>query len=264
MDFAENIERHELEDDLFAPKISTSLKSGESFNIDATCPTCNTVNEFTGRSDPDYKDFGVDKYGYYIDLAGNLVETDKGVPMPAHYGRRCMANTIKDGEVVQCVYRWSMKVCDECEQENDIAARYCSNKKCKNELIDPNEKLAMEFKRIKQDPDSLTSDKVIGWNCKGWHSQRGTYMLKVDYTTEFRTFSAWYAAQTGKTFQERQWASLSQAVFGEGHIAPDVDMFLAALKKGHGKMPVTVTVKRTKSSKFYSIYAHNDEETVQD
>lgn len=263
MDFAENIERHELEDDLFAPKISTSLKSGESFNIDAACPTCNTVNEFTGRSDPDYKDFGVDKYGYYIDLAGNLVETDKGIPMPAHYGRRCMANTIVKGEVKQCTYRWSMKVCDECEQENDISARYCSNKKCRNELIDPNEKLAMDFKRIKQDPYSLTSDKVIGWNCKEWHSQRGAYMLKVDYTTEFRTFSAWYAAQTGKTFQERQWASLSQAVFGEGHIAPDVDMFLTALKKGHGKMPVTVTVKRTKGSKFYSIYKHNQPETEQ-
>ena len=264
MDFAENIERHELEDNLFAPKITTSIKSGESFNIEALCQTCGLVNEFTGRSDPDFKDFEVDANGYYIDLMGTRVETEKGQYMPAHYGRRCNGNHLVKGEFQRCEERWSVKVCEKCEHENDIAARYCSNKSCKAELVDPNEKLVTDFQKIKKDPTQLTHDKVIGWSCKEWYSQRGVHMLKVDYVTEFRSFPVWYTPNTGKTLQERQWLGLSEAVFGQGKKAPDVDLFLQALKKGHGVMPRTIGVKKEKGGKFFSVYAHNKEETTID
>ncbi len=263
MDFAENIERHGLEDDLFKPKISTSLKSGETFLMDVICPNCNVTNEFSGRSDPDFADFEVNVNGYYIDLSGHVVETEKGQPMPAHFGRRCLGNSIQNGELMQCSYRWSSKVCEECEQDNDIAARYCSNKSCGAELIDPNQKLAEEFKKFKSDPYQKTSDKVLGWMCKGWHTQKGNYTLKVDFTTEYRTFSIWLTPDTSNVRQLNMWNDFSQAVFGEGRIAPDVDTLLAALKKG-GKMPSTVTVRRAKGSAFYNVTAYNQDESVID
>jgi len=262
MDFAGNIERHDLEDDLFSPKITTGMRSGESFNLDATCPTCNTVNEFTGRSDPDFNDFEVNDNGYYIDLSGHIVENDEGQQVPAHYGRRCLGNAIIKGEYQRCDYRWSSKVCSECEQDNDIAARYCSNKKCKAELIDPNEKLDIDFKKFKSDPYSQTSDKVLGWMCKPWHSQKGNYTLKVDFTTEYRTFSIWLTPEGKTVSQIRQWNAFSEAVFGEGHAAPDVDTLVRGLKTKHATMPKTVTVKRINGSSFYNVYSYNDKETV--
>jgi len=257
LDFAENIERHELEDDLFNPKISATFSSGEKVNLDAKCETCSTVNTFSARPNPD--NFGVDEYGYFLDLLGNRIKTEAEEPqeMPAHFGRRCTAETIVNGVYERCSGRWSFKACANCDHENDIAARYCS--KCKSELVDPNEKLKIEFKRMKRNPHEQSSDKVISWFAQEWHSKAGNKTLRVDYTTEYRIFSVWYSPESKSIFGQHQWNDLCLAVFGR--IAPSIELFVLALNKGAGEMPMTVTSK--KQGDFFRVSRHNQEEDVQ-
>lgn len=254
LDYADNISAHGLEDDLFNPEIKASFGKKESNPLQITCPDCGFSNEFGRRNDAAYDGLLSDDYGYFIDLAGNRIVTDMG-EIPSHYGRRCMGASIEDGHYSQCDYRWTSKECPECSEPNDIAARYCSS--CKCEIIDPNEKLRLEFKRIKTDPYTVSTDKILAWKPQGWHAQSGNYTLKVDYTTEYRSFSIWYQCDTNNTRQLGLWSSLSQSVFGEGRVAPSVDAFIAAIKKGSGKMPESITVKRDKGSKFYLAFAHN-------
>jgi len=236
LDYAENIERHCPDGDIFNPKIRALPKKEGELIIHANCPYCGTKNEFSGRPNPD--EFAISKDGYFMDLLGEKMET------PAHFGRRCLGQTIVSGESVRCSYRWNGKECPECGHHNDIAARFCEQ--CKEELVDPNEKLRLEFAKIKSDPYSLSTDEVLSWNCSKHISAAGNETLRIDYVTECRRFSTWYLPR-----KQRDWSNLCAEVFGK--TAPDVDTFLQYCNS-HGRMPRTVTVKRDKGSKFYSIY----------
>ncbi len=255
LDYAENIERHGLEDDLFTPEISVSVGSGEKFHIEAECLLCNATNVFSGRPNPE--EFAVDKNGYFVDLAGDyIIENEK--PFPAHFGRRCTSYQLIKGSHEQCGYRWSFKVCvnDECNYENDITARYC--RECKCELIDPNEKLQIDFKRLKTSARIRSTDKVKSWFCQKWTSQKGNESLRVDWTTDYRTFSVWYSPDSRTSDGQYLWSDLCQAVFGK--VAPSIDLFVSALQKGHGSMPTTITAR--KEGDFFNVSAHNKPEDV--
>lgn len=253
LDYAENIENHELEDDLFSPKIKVSISSGEKFHIEAKCPNCNTVNTFSGR--PNKEEFEIDENGYFIDLAGDHV-LENEQPLPAHFGRRCNGFELIKGTHEQCNYRWSHKACPnkQCGAENDIAARYC--KECKEELVDPNEKLKIDFKRMKMSAREKSTDKVVAWFAQVWISQKGNESLRVDYTTEYRTFSAWYSPDSRTSDGQFLWHDLCLAVFGR--VAPSIELFIKALQKGAGAMPATITSQ--KKGDFFKIYAHNRDE----
>jgi DNA repair protein RadD len=239
LDYAENIERHCPSGDIFDPKIKNpTIKKGEPAQIE--CPSCNYQNLFALRQNPE--EFDYNKYGYFIDLAGNQIETEDG-PMPAHFGRRCnYVSNIGD----RCEYRWTTKECIECGAENDIAARKCQT--CKAILVDPNEKLQIEYKRIKSDPYEISTDKVLSWTCKEHCSQAGNITLRVDYTTDYRTFSVWYLPR-----KQLLWHSLCSVVFGKE--APDVETFVKYWKLG--VMPRTITCKRDKGTKFFTVFDHN-------
>lgn len=246
LDYAENIERHCPDGDIFNPKIKAIPKPAGEYLVEAECPLCATKNSFSGRPNPD--EFDIDGEGYFIDLLGERIKTIDDLEMPAHFGRRCFGQQIIGGIAERCDHRWSAKDCPECDTANDIAARVCES--CGCELVDPNEKLKLEFQRIKRDPYSTSTDKVIGWSCAKHISMAGNDTLRIDYTTECRSFTFWYLPK-----KRSQWADLCGAVFGEGKVAPDVDTFLAYVKQG--AMPQTVTVSRDKGSKFYTIYGHN-------
>ena len=249
LDYAENIERHGLEDDLFKPDIKAGGKKEAAGEYETKCPVCKNINLFTLR--PNKEGFNIDDDGYFIDLSGEPVEID-GKPMPAHFGRRCQHGDITEGHLEQCGHRWEFKSCKDCGYENDIAARYC--KKCKGELIDPNEKLKLEFKKIKASPSTATSDKVINWYCQKWVSRKGNESLRIDYTTSFRTFPIWYSPGRGAT-----WGSLSMAVFGSN--CPSIDAFIGAIQKGAGERPKTIT--SVKRGEFFTALAHNQAEEVE-
>jgi DNA repair protein RadD len=245
LDYAENIERHCPDGDVFNPQIKAVPSSSGSEAIKAVCPLCATPNEFSARPNPD--EFNSDINGYFVDLLGDRIKNENEQEVPSHFGRRCLGQEIINGVAERCDYRWTYKECPDCEHENDIAARRCAA--CDAELVDPNEKLRLEFQRIKADPYSLSTDAVISWKPSKFISRAGNETLRVDYVTECRAFSVWYLPK-----KRNLWSSLCLAVYGKE--APDVDTFMKYVNT-HGKMPKTISVRKDKTSNYFNVYSHN-------
>lgn len=176
LDYADNISRHCPDGDLFAPEIK-SIEKKKSIDITVKCEYCENKNKFSARENKD--GFGIDEYGYFTDLRGKRVETDIG-PVPAHYGRRCLFYS----GTTRCEYRWTMKVCPECETENDIAAKYCTN--CKHELVDPNSKLS-----IFESKENVCH-RVITLNEKMVKTKKGHNAILVNFVTKSGVFPVWF------------------------------------------------------------------------
>ena len=262
MDFAENIERHELNDNLFEPKVTTRASKKTGGSLEAACESCNTINEFTARPNPD--NAIVDKNGYFCDLTGERVTielSDKRTYfLPAHYGRRCTSQELVNGQYERCTGRWSLKECQDCGAENDIAARYCHE--CKSEIVDPNTKLMLDFQRIKSSPTNATSDKVLSWNAKRWISKAGNESIKIDYKTEFRTFPVWYSPESKSGVSRRMYKELCAEVMPPESDIPDMNLFVDMYNGGELTMPTTVT--SVKRGDFFTVLAHNQPETKHD
>lgn len=241
LDYAENVERHCPDGDVFNPKIKAYSAPGEMHLIAAECPACKTINQFSARKNEE--EFAINDYGYFVDLMGKEIQGDFG-PIPAHYGRRCYGQPVI-GQ--RCNYRWTFKTCPDCEAENDIGARHCCE--CKAELVDPNEKLRLEFARIKKDPYSVSTDPVFNWKVSKHRSNAGNDTVRIDWITAYRAFTAWYQPK-----QKRLWDDLCVAVYGR--VAPDVDKFIGAIEK-YGKRPETITAAKDKQSGFFRVYGHN-------
>lgn len=229
LDYAENIERHCPDGDIFNPEIKVNLKDHENGSIEVVCPFCDTPNDFSARPNPDR--FEVSSDGYFLDLDGNKIVTDFG-DMPAHFGRRCRAMLPAGrGALEQCSYRWTFKECPQCNHENDIAARYCIS--CKAEIVDPNEKLRIEFKQLKKDPTRMQCDRVVEINAINTLSQAGNEVVRIDFITEYRRFSVWFK------HNDRRLELFKQAQYGDGIR--------------------TVTYKKDPDSAFYSVHAYNQQ-----
>lgn len=188
LDYAENIDRHTPDGDLFSPQIKVKSKKEGGETLDILCPTCETINEFKCRENKDgYK---IDEEGYFTDLLNKRIITEHG-EVPAHYGRRCQAliSTPVSPSGIQCGQRWNAKECEHCSAENDIAARYCTS--CKKELVDPNEKLKIAFKTLKKDPYQKQVDEVLDMVVVDTLSQAGNPCLRVRFVTPYRSFEIW-------------------------------------------------------------------------
>ena len=159
------------------------------------------------------------------------------------------------GTYERCNHRWTSKECPECAADNDIAARYCSS--CKAEIVDPNEKLRRDFARVKKDPYAASTDAVLDWKLTKSVSASGNETLRVEFVTEYRSFTVWFTPTAKHTQAVRDWEAFSQAVY-RGHIAPSVDVFMQHIDKG--SMPSTVTYARRRDSDFYRIFAYNKPE----
>ena len=252
LDYAENIERHCPDGDIFNPQIKAAYQ-GSGEEIPAKCPLCKTINSFAMRKND--SGLGIDEEGYFLDLAGNrIIDQDTEQELPAHYGRRCFGFVLVAGNAERCNHRWSCKKCPDCNHENDIAARYCES--CKAEMIDPNKKLVIEFAKMKADPYQTSTDKVLAWNVSPHINKKGAAMVKVELTTDCASFVV-FAAPEGY-FHASKWKMLCEAV-GSKASAPDefVSEFLAfELDK-----PKTVTARKNKASGFYDVFAFNREES---
>ena len=248
LDYAQNVERHQLENDLFSPQIKARRKKkGEP--IDVKCPLCSAVNEFSLRPNPD--EFPIDEDGDFADLTGNKVMVDDK-PMPAHFGRRCFGQVIAAGQSVRCDHRWSMKQCHECEHENDIAARFCEV--CKEELVDPNEKLQLDFHRMKADPLKLSTDYVRAFAMQKWQSKAGNLTIKVSYVTDYARFDVWYNPDSKVSKYRGLYEDFSKAYFF-GKVAPDIDTFFEHRDKG--TPPQTITYQKQAGKQYWNVFAHN-------
>lgn len=66
LDYAENIERHGLENDIFTPEIKTNRKPGEGMEIQVECPACQAISMKKRRNDPIYEGVAHDRYGNFL------------------------------------------------------------------------------------------------------------------------------------------------------------------------------------------------------
>lgn len=232
LDYAGNVEKHFPDGDIYNPEIRAKGGGGPGIPIEAECPDCGYVNEFSLQ--PDYADYQRDKHGYCLDVFGQQLMSDHG-PIPAHYGRRCfgMVRSGPKGEYERCNYRWNGKDCEACGEVNDIAARFCYV--CKAEIVDPNEKLIADFKAMKRDPTLPQTDRIVSIDTRESVSQRGNKTLRVDFVTEYRQFSIWLmpeATNVRASADYQRW----MATNGE---------------------PETVSYVKETDSQFYRVLAYN-------
>lgn len=236
LDYADNVERHFPDGDIYNPRIKAGKATDGSEKIEAKCPQCTHVNEFSLNGV--YADYARDEAGYCKDVFGERIMTEYG-PMPAHFGRRCfgMVQAGPKGEYERCTYRWTGKDCPECSEKNDIAARYCYV--CKAEIVDPNDKLIADFKALKRDPTRQQTDKVLGMTVRPGVSPKGNRTVRADWVTPYRQFSTWHLPEATHTKGMRDWA-----------------LFEAATDNGNQK-PETITYFKDAESTFYRIVAYN-------
>ena len=234
LDYAENIDRHCPDGDVFNPKIKAGFISSEKAILETKCPECSNLNEFSARRNPEK--FPINKNGYFIDLEGLPIETDMG-PMPAHHGRRCLGLALVAGEYRQCDYRWTFKACPHCDGDNDIAARYCSH--CKGEIIDPNEKLRIEFKAMKRNAAMIQTDEIISMSSFSSVSAKGNETIRIDIVTPYRKFSVWLMPG-----------------YSSGPKAKDLAIYNESTNYGD-RVPLTVTYKKDAETGFYKVYDYD-------
>lgn len=245
LDYADNLETHCPDGDLFAPVIKAGKASGGGEPIEAHCPDCGHVNEFTLNGE--YADYQRDKHGYCLDVFGEQIKTEFG-PLAAHYGRRCfgLVQSGPAGQHDRCGYRWTGKDCPACGEKNDIAARYCYV--CRAEIVNPNDKLVAEFKALKRDPTRPQTDAVVSVKFTDGLSRAGAKTVRADWVTPYRQFSTWFMPQATHTKAMRDWAAFSE-VTGGATVAPQ-----------------TITYQKEESG-FFRIMAYNrpaDEEPLKD
>jgi DNA repair protein RadD len=231
LDYAENLPRHCPDGDVFNPKIEVTKGDKEDSSINCICPLCSVENEFSPRPNP--QEHMIDQNGYFVDLDGQQIVTEWG-GMPAHYGRRCGARVTIAGERIQCTYRWTFKPCPHCKEENDIAARYCT--KCKGEIVNPNDKLKIEFKAMKRDPTKKQTDKVVTWDKRSHISRSGKETWKIDVVTEYRSFAYYIMKEPNNAFGMRD---------------------LTALNELNGSKPLTITYQLNPDTSYFRVFAYN-------
>lgn len=231
LDYAGNVEKHFPDGDIYNPEIRATKSSNGGEPIEATCPDCNHTNEFSLQ--PDYAEYPRDQHGYALDVFGEQLVSEHG-PISVHYGRRCFGMVpVGKGRLDRCGYRWSGKPCPECDEPNDIAARYCYV--CRAEIVNPNDKLIADFKAMKRDPTQRQTDRVLSVATKEGESTNGNKTLRVDFVTTFRSFSIWLMPEletSSAVMDYERWRST-------------------------GGNPETVTYVKDANTQFYRVLAYN-------
>lgn len=232
LDYADNIETHFPDGNIYSPEIKASQFGEGNGTLKCLCPDCGVENEFSARKNDEQYDY--DENGYFIDLEGNRIKENK-IEFPAHYGRRCLG-LVRTGMGVydQCNYRWAGKDCPSCGESNDIAARYCTS--CSGELVDPNDKLIAEFRSMVRSPHNRQCNIVeeIDWNDSV--TQRGKECVRVNIKTPYRRFTIWIMKSPVNNLQQYQ-----------------LDMWNAL----NGRKPQTVEYMKDPKTNFYRIYSWN-------
>ncbi|AXV64921.1 DEAD/DEAH box helicase [Pseudoalteromonas lipolytica] len=135
--------------DLFYPEVGSKKAQSDNEPVQVLCPGCGFANIFWGKTD----------------AAGNVIE---------HFGRRCQGLLDDDdGTQIQCDYRFRFKECEQCGEQNDIAARQCQA--CSAMMTDPDDKLR----------EALNLKDALVLRCSGLSAQLiANGLLKISYFDE--------------------------------------------------------------------------------
>lgn len=239
LDYAENVGRVVNELDIFEPIMTVkSTRPGEKLEFE--CPSCRHINTFA--LDKEYDGAKYNKAGYVINLITGLPEYENIV----HLGQRCGGHT-HQGQ--QCDHYWSSSECPECGTKNSKTARVCRS--CSAELIDPNEKLNLEFSDAKSvNPYDwhvvdITKSLAHKANARGVirldHYDNGVRGSKV-------LFSEFLAPQ-----HERAWlANKSQLVITT--LGIDVECLPQFIAHQN---PLSITYRKSKKEGYYEAKNHS-------
>lgn len=188
-DYAGNLDEfNENGRDIFSPEIKAREVKDKAI-LTVPCPKCAFLNEFAARPNPERNE--VNAQGYFVDLAGEVMELDvyqgEGkeslrVPFAAHYGRRCNGYRQRGtrGHLIRCSHTWLDKKCPKCGTSNDIAARQCVQ--CKHELTDPNRYLAKFASEVVNTPDGWRMGKPKKCVISEYTANSGTRLLLLSIT----------------------------------------------------------------------------------
>lgn len=270
LDYGGNIERHFGDTgDVFTPEI-VARKPPAGTPMTVTCPVCKFDNVFTQRPNPEKLPINAD--GYFMDDRGRPMLQEvlkarrdengvfiqgefeyKDVPIPAHYGRRCtnMVTSGKKKEITRCPHLFESKDCPTCGEPNDIAARFCTA--CKGELVNPNEKLAIEAARLEKDPHAIKQAKVEGLFFTRTYTTKGDDALKVTFVTDhplkkFRQIDKVFIPDHDKSSVKLHWREFSRGAWGD---VKTIEEAIAARKEA--RFPDLIRFQRKKGDRFIDL-----------
>ncbi|MGL4735725.1 MAG: DEAD/DEAH box helicase family protein [Enterovibrio sp.] len=210
LDYADNVNRHKLQINLFEPEIKARLDSGKGEPIEFVCPNCNASLTSTKRTGDDYINLDFDENGYFVlpnsseRLMMSITDGSKkdefgcfgsiDVPVPAHYIRRCPNPEIYKsmGKPIPCNHRFSLKICPACTADNDIAARQCC--RCKEPLVDVNEKLTLEASKVVRIKNEFIP--CYGMTAKPHTNKSGKHSVKFTFETDLGELVAYATKNT--------------------------------------------------------------------
>ena len=242
LDYAENIERHKLQGNLFAPEIVTakgSEKGGAKFKVN--CPVCNFDNHFSIVAKPDKKrdyklvlEFGFEILSnpevnalienYVYEYSGDIpVHTKskiigkheigkKFLGYLSHAGQRCQ-NMLpvkpfpKDkSDFMQCTHRFNSKVCSECDADNALSARMCH--KCGCELINPDDKLVLKASKFKLKYRTI---KVLSYKIgQPYIAKSGNPTVRVDFETNEGVMAKFYSPESEHDWKAKEYQDIKE------------------------------------------------------
>lgn len=270
LDYGGNIQRHFAETgDVFTPEI-VARKPPSGVPMDVRCPECSFVNTFSARLNPEK--LQVSEEGYFIDRKGRPVLQEvlkavrdedgvftgdfvyQNVPVPAHYGRRC-TNILMTGrkkETNRCSHLFESKDCPKCGESNDIAARFCSS--CKGELVNPNEKLALEAAKLEKDPHAIKTANVTRLYFTKTYSERtGDDAIRVSFVTDhrlkqFQQVEKLYTPDAESAAALSRWRDFCMQAWGEVLAVHEV-----IPRRLEARLPQAVRFQRKKGERFINV-----------
>ncbi|MCU4677506.1 DEAD/DEAH box helicase [Catenovulum sp. 2E275] len=197
--------------DLYDPEVGNVRPNKNTEPVLVPCPECGFGNTFWGKTDAD----------------GDIIE---------HFGRRCwgLLSNNEDELPVQCSFRFKFKTCPQCQEENDIAARYCHQ--CQYALVDPDDQIK----------DALKLKNAMVIRCQGILISEIKDQLKITYFDEdaqelseiFNLNSKKQRDRFNQTFGRRlangakpSEFKTNQQVLDSKHLIPYPDFVIAHKKK---------------------------------
>ena len=232
LDYAENIERHKLQGNLFAPEIVTAKggeKGGAKFLVN--CPACGFDNKFSIVARPDKKsdykkvlEEGIKTlekdnlkisdglYNYLGDIEFIDSKAKNILGRLSHSGQRCQ-NMLpvkpypKDkSDFMQCTHRFNSKVCSECDADNALSARMCH--KCGCELINPDDKLVLKVGKFKS---QFRTVKILSHRVgQPYIAKSGNPTVRVDFDTIDGVMAKFYSPESEYDWKVKEYKDIKE------------------------------------------------------
>ena len=122
----------------------------------------------------------------------------------------------------------------------------------------------LDFQRIKSSARSATSDELLSWNVRKWVSKAGNESIRIDYTTQYRTFPVWYSPNSKSVVSRRSYKELVNAVYFDIKNDVSINQFIDDYKNNECGFIRPETITSVKRGDFFTVLAYNKMESTHD